>query len=123
MRTERELARTEAARQGVPWLDPIVTLNMKQRLAEAESDKALAEIEAQIRDAAAEAERRRNPPPAPPAPPPPPTQPANDDEESELDRRIRKQQESRKFNEDMEAAKKLLKVPTEDWRTRFNVGA
>lgn len=118
MRTERELARTEAARMGVPWLDPVITLNMKQKLAEAESDKELATIESDIRKAKDEAELLRNPPP----PPPPPPAANDEDEETELERRRRKQMESRKFNDDMEEAEKKLKVPTEDWRNRMNVG-
>lgn len=129
MLTQREMARTEAAKLGVPWLDPVVTLNAKQRLAEAELDRELAKIEQQAREEKEAAELLRNPPPKPPEPvvtsPPASAPPAsNDDEdEEERERRIRKQQESRRFNQDQDDINAKLKVRTADWRNRFAAGA
>lgn len=130
-------ARAEAIRNGddADVFDITRDADRKSRSAEAlaaakkrdaESDERIAKIEADIRDAAARAELLRNPPPPPPppAPPPPAANDEGEDDEDELERqrRIRKQMESREFNKNMEEAEKKLKVPTEDWRNRMNVG-
>lgn len=136
MRTEREKARTEAARMGVPWSDPVIDLNIKQKLADAETDKKVAEIEASIRKAQQEAELLRNPPKPPPAPPaPPPAQEPAQEPAAEKDWRLeigpdglnhyqrmnQKSQESKKFDEDADDINDELKVPTEDWRNELRM--
>lgn len=134
-RLEREKSRTEAARQGVPWIDPLVELSIKQKLADAEADERVAKIEAEIRDAAARAEAARNPPkpPEPVVAPPP----ANDEPAPKVDWRLevgedglnhyqrmqKKSEESKRFDKDTADLNDNMKVPTDDWRTRFNVGA
>lgn len=136
-RTEREKAQTEAARLGVPWMDPLIDLNLKQKLMEKEADVRAAELDAQIRDLAAKAEALRNPPPKPepviqPAAAPPP--PANDeptdwrlvvgeDGLNHYQRMGQKGRESQKFDNDKDDVDDELKIPTDDWRTRFAVGA
>lgn len=128
MRTERERARTEAARLGVPWLDPVVELNMRQKLAEAEANKKLAEIEGDIRKAEREAELLRNPPPPPPPPAPPPPQPADatewwnvrgPDGMTHMERMAAKSAASREFGADDDDILDALKIPTEDWRNEL----
>lgn len=127
MRTQRELARLEAAKLGVPWLDPIVDLNMRQKLAEAENDKKLAEIEAQIRKEAEAAELLRNPPPSPPAPPPPAPPPTDwrleigPDGLNHYQRMNLKSQESKNFDKDADDVAAGIKIPTEDWRNELRM--
>ena len=133
MRTERERARTEAARMGVPWLDPVIELNVRQKLAEAEASKKLAEIEGDIRKAEREAELLRNPPaplpppPAPPPPPPPPPPPTDwrleigPDGLNHYQRMNQKSQQSKDFDKDAEDVAARLKVPTEDWRNELRM--
>jgi hypothetical protein len=127
MRTERERARTEAAKLGVPWLDPIVDLNARQKLAEAENRKKLAEIEASIIKAEREAELLRNPPPPPPPPPAPPPPPTDwrlevgADGLNEYQRMNLKSQQSKKFDDDLDDIAAKLKVPTEDWRNELRM--
>ena len=130
MRTERERARTEAARMGVPWLDPVIELNVRQKLAEAEASKKLAEIEGDIRKAEREAELLRNPPaplPPPPAPPPPPPPPTDwrleigPDGLNHYQRMNLKSQQSKDFDKDADDVAARLKVPTEDWRNELRM--
>lgn len=131
MRTERERARTEAARLGVPWLDPMVDLNARQKLADAENRKKLAEIEASVIKAEREAELLRNPPPPPPPPaaPPPPPQPKRTDWWNErgedgmthMERMAAKSAAAREFGADADDIAARLKVPTEDWRNELRM--
>lgn len=137
LRTDRERSKTEAARNGVPWLDPAIEIGIQQRLAEAEADKRIAAIEAQIRAAAAEAAKLRNPAPTPEPviqtpspPPPPPIKPLDDipwwdrvgpDGKTHMERMADKSRDSRDFDKDDDDIQEELKIPTDDWRTRFDV--
>ncbi len=136
LQLERERARIDAARQGIPWIDPAIELAARQKQAEAEAamaarkreaefDLAMAEIEKGIREAAAAAELARNPPPAPPPPPPPPEDledwrlKIGPDGLNHYQRMAKKSQESREF--DKRNADNVIKVKTEDWRNRFDL--
>lgn len=124
IRTKREMERTQAAREGKPWVDPAIELAALAKLEQTRADGRVADIEREIREAAARAEEARNPPK-----PPPPTNDRPKDWRLEIgpdglnhyQRMQQKSQESKNFDKDRDQVEEEMKIRTGDWRARFAV--
>ena len=122
IRVQAAQAKAAAARAGTPWVDPAIERTAAERKAAAEADLRIAAIEADIREIAAKGDALRNPPKPVEAPPKPDWRlEVGEDGLNHYQRMQKKSQDSKNFDKDEEIILNGLKVPTQDWRTRFDV--